>query len=194
MAAHCSNTAWTTLADVLPAAHAAASASGLQAKTTKKIVLRLACTVCKAQHMHAIKVRWRSQRAGSSTHAAKPGWQLGWRLVTCSRTAAAGLRGDIAHDRTPLLSPVPVPLQRCKHFEIGGDKKVKVRSMRWFAGALSSLLPQLPCYAMLPCKRYAAVGLGRLGGHWRRADVPSPSHPHCRRACTERFGHGRRSS
>jgi len=28
-----------------------------QAKTTKKIVLRLACTVCKAQHMHAIKVR-----------------------------------------------------------------------------------------------------------------------------------------
>ena len=42
-----------------------------QAKTTKKIVLRLACTVCKAQHMHAIK--------------------------------------------------------RCKHFEIGGDKKVKVR-------------------------------------------------------------------
>ena len=29
----------------------------LQAKTTKKIVLRLACTVCKAQHMHAIKVR-----------------------------------------------------------------------------------------------------------------------------------------
>ncbi|EFN54815.1 hypothetical protein CHLNCDRAFT_134811 [Chlorella variabilis] len=40
-----------------------------KAKTTKKIVLRLACTVCKAQHMHAIK--------------------------------------------------------RCKHFEIGGDKKVK---------------------------------------------------------------------
>ncbi|KAI7845166.1 hypothetical protein COHA_001211 [Chlorella ohadii] len=28
-----------------------------KAKTTKKIVLRLACTVCKAQHMHAIKVR-----------------------------------------------------------------------------------------------------------------------------------------
>ncbi|KAK9837112.1 hypothetical protein WJX81_003714 [Elliptochloris bilobata] len=40
-----------------------------KAKTTKKIVLRLACSVCKAVHMHAIK--------------------------------------------------------RCKHFEIGGDKKTK---------------------------------------------------------------------
>jgi len=28
-----------------------------QAKTTKKIVLRLACNQCKAVHMHAIKVR-----------------------------------------------------------------------------------------------------------------------------------------
>ena len=28
-----------------------------KAKTTKKIVLRLACSVCKAVHMHAIKVR-----------------------------------------------------------------------------------------------------------------------------------------
>lgn len=28
-----------------------------QAKTTKKIVLRLQCNVCKAVHMHAIKVR-----------------------------------------------------------------------------------------------------------------------------------------
>lgn len=27
-----------------------------KAKTTKKIVLRLACSVCKAVHMHAIKV------------------------------------------------------------------------------------------------------------------------------------------
>ena len=31
----------------------------LQAKTTKKIVLRLQCNVCKAVHMHAIKVRRR---------------------------------------------------------------------------------------------------------------------------------------
>jgi len=29
----------------------------VQAKTTKKIVLRLQCNVCKAVHMHAIKVR-----------------------------------------------------------------------------------------------------------------------------------------
>ena len=29
----------------------------LQAKTTKKIVLRLQCQVCKAVHMHALKVR-----------------------------------------------------------------------------------------------------------------------------------------
>ena len=28
-----------------------------KAKTTKKIVLRLQCAVCKAVHMHAIKVR-----------------------------------------------------------------------------------------------------------------------------------------
>ena len=28
----------------------------VQAKTTKKIVLRLQCNVCKAVHMHAIKV------------------------------------------------------------------------------------------------------------------------------------------
>lgn len=29
----------------------------MQAKTTKKIVLRLVCNVCKAAHMHALKVR-----------------------------------------------------------------------------------------------------------------------------------------
>ena len=47
-------------AHVVWPAHAAAlprAAAAPQAKTTKKIVLRLACTVCKAQHMHAIKVR-----------------------------------------------------------------------------------------------------------------------------------------
>lgn len=56
----------------------------MQAKTTKKIVLRLACTVCKAQHMHAIKVgarglgwakgMWPAGMARSCAAACQP-WQ-----------------------------------------------------------------------------------------------------------------------
>ena len=34
-----------------------ASVSYLQAKTTRKIVLRLTCNKCKTVHMHALKVR-----------------------------------------------------------------------------------------------------------------------------------------
>lgn len=92
----------------------------LQAKTTKKIVLRLACTVCKAQHMHAIKVRG----PGSHQHLDKgrgrmcSGW-TGWWWWCAAWTPVWA---------TPTLTPVGprcAALQRCKHFEIGGDKKVK---------------------------------------------------------------------
>jgi len=68
-----------------------------KAKTTKKIVLRLACSVCKAVHMHALKVcalcfpvpqhlrSWRSQ---------------GLRQVTaCARSGASTLR--LAETRRP---------------------------------------------------------------------------------------------
>lgn len=36
------------------------SSGNAQAKTTKKIVLRLQCSVCKYTHMHPIKVRRRT--------------------------------------------------------------------------------------------------------------------------------------
>ena len=66
-----------------------------KAKTTKKIVLRLQCQVCKAVHMHPIKVSlWMSGSADC-------------KVVT-------------HHDRRPSYR-----VQRCKHFEIGGDKKGK---------------------------------------------------------------------
>ena len=52
-----------------------------QAKTTKKIVLRLACSVCKAQHMHAIKVR--------------PGWGWGGWVGGAGGGAAAAEAGTV---------------------------------------------------------------------------------------------------
>ena len=57
----CAAFQWLTCAAACAACPAALPAR-VQAKTTKKIVLRLACTVCKAQHMHAIKVRGRRLR------------------------------------------------------------------------------------------------------------------------------------
>ena len=43
-------------------AHAAAPRRSRQAKTTKKIVLRLQCATCKFTHQHAIKARPKTQR------------------------------------------------------------------------------------------------------------------------------------
>ena len=71
----------------------------MQAKTTKKIVLRLQCNVCKAVHMHAIKVRSASR--------------VRWCFLSC------------AEDHEHVIRALLWCLQRCKHFEIGGEKKHK---------------------------------------------------------------------
>ena len=83
----------------------------LQAKTTKKIVLRLQCQTCKAVHMHPIKVR-----LGVSVSSCPA-----WLAVACCQER-------LLHDArlaVPSLDHGQCHLQRCKHFEIGGDTKKK---------------------------------------------------------------------
>ena len=84
----------------------------MQAKTTKKIVLRLQCNVCKAVHMHAIKVR----RAG---HVGCPAV-----LLLSLPNGRALLIQSFSVSRTCADHSI-VRVQRCKHFEIGGEKKHK---------------------------------------------------------------------
>ena len=81
-----------------------------KAKTTKKIALRLQCQSCKAVHLHALKVR-----------AQRPWQALMWdayhaqlRCCCCCGLASICSRSEIDG-----------LLQRCKHFEIGGEKKSK---------------------------------------------------------------------
>lgn len=45
----------------------------MQAKTTKKIVLRMQCSECKAQCMKPIKVRVQSVSGGTHKHAHRDG-------------------------------------------------------------------------------------------------------------------------
>ncbi|KAG6383768.1 hypothetical protein SASPL_156461 [Salvia splendens] len=73
-----------------------------KAKTTKKIVLRLQCQGCKHVSQHPIKVC-------ALLHASA--------LMHLSPTRANG------------ASIAIFSLQRCKHFEIGGDKKGKGTSL-----------------------------------------------------------------
>ncbi|KAF7143622.1 hypothetical protein RHSIM_Rhsim05G0149600 [Rhododendron simsii] len=75
-----------------------------KAKTTKKIVLRLQCQGCKHVSQHPIKVN-------SSTY----------RPLSCVLLLAKML--------TEMLTEMPLFSQRCKHFEIGGDKKGKGTSL-----------------------------------------------------------------
>ncbi len=56
-----------------------------KAKTTKKIVLRLACSVCKAVHMHAIKVR--------AVCFPVPQQLRSWRLQSLRQVAARACSG-----------------------------------------------------------------------------------------------------
>jgi Ribosomal protein L44 len=78
----------------------------LQAKTTKKIVLRLACNVCKAVHMHPIK------RVGTLCLST---------AVLCD--AIHGISGWITSGHGSLKRVIHAV--QCKHFEIGGEKKHK---------------------------------------------------------------------
>ena len=75
-----------------------------KAKTTKKIALRLQCQVCKAVHLHPIKVRMALALATLPCH-----------ICLSAKRPAKGSK----------LIPCMHFLQRCKHFEIGGDKKSK---------------------------------------------------------------------
>ncbi|PPE02742.1 hypothetical protein GOBAR_DD00301 [Gossypium barbadense] len=49
-----------------------------EAKTTKKIVLRLQCQGCKHVSQHPIKARVTIQNYYQYRHVDKPGWKLGW--------------------------------------------------------------------------------------------------------------------
>ena len=60
-------------------------------------MLRLQCATCKFTHQHAIKARPKTQRPRRALNAVVAPW----------------------------LTRSPVRPQRCKHFEIGGDKKGK---------------------------------------------------------------------
>ena len=79
---------------------------GPQAKTTKKIVLRLACSVCKAVHMHPIKrcVSQCSQcskisgRFATSTKLQEPGAQEKSSLSTTFPELFAKSSGEKTHN------------------------------------------------------------------------------------------------
>ncbi|KAF7067983.1 hypothetical protein CFC21_073788, partial [Triticum aestivum] len=71
-----------------------------KAKTTKKIVLKLQCQSCKHYSQRAIKVCF---------------------FFSCTE--------HLFFVPLCFAQPVFIPLQRCKHFEIGGDKKGKGTSL-----------------------------------------------------------------
>lgn len=120
-----------------------------KAKTTKKIVLRLQCSVCKKTSQHTIKVsshfhgRTRavsSLQAWSESELVSPllHWFLGRPLGgTSARPIDLSPRflaafADRSSDALSILSfcrigasSLSPTSQRCKHFEIGGDKKQK---------------------------------------------------------------------
>jgi ribosomal protein L44E len=138
-----------------------------QAKTTKKVVLRMQCQECKQTCMKKIKVGGRvaqaavaagSQRvqgpakrcqrrqqrpvplppppsfpgrSGHSQHHRDASTQLHGAArpnCSCTRIEPPMLAAEQAPRPAPAPSPpfaLPPALQRCKHFEIGGDKKTK---------------------------------------------------------------------
>ena len=129
-----------------------------KAKTTKKIVLRLQCQICKAVHMHPLKVRLLATErlAFHAGHMHKEwsywdGQWLKWNLcciIVCSylflslwiclilpKVSFSRQAHRNASERYLLICSICtdsllityslLSVQRCKHFEIGGDKKGK---------------------------------------------------------------------
>lgn len=109
------------------AARCPASVTRVQAKTTKKVVLRLTCNKCKAVHMHAIKVRcWCSPWPACGVVCRRVSRLHGTCLImVATRRQVDSARRSLALYDWRLSDRFLPRMQRCKHFEIGGDKKQK---------------------------------------------------------------------
>lgn len=147
----------------------------LQAKTTKKIVLRLACTVCKAQHMHAIKV---SFLLGGGAHIPACLCPAGGRFAACQQRELQAVTPRECSPRKGRCGSSGLESSSASRIGRDAARQQGLRRAGWAGAAVHQLQDRAPSAVTPAVQSGSCPAACRQGGAWHRQHVLS-STAHC---------------